>query len=703
MVGAILAGCSQQPEKELVPYEALLDRLLDGNLMAQLDAPGAYMVTSFDRTGGNDDYNNVLRAGPAGWNVIADFEGPGYVSRFWFTGSKDGTKKLRFYFDGEKTPSIETTMDTFMGKVEPFTLPLAGYEPYCWFSWLPVPFRKQLIIMEEAPVAGEKLYFQIAANKLPPGQTVESFSLPLKEQAIARLEQIKRAWNNRGFSTSAGNAEARVDLAPGQKTTVLDVPGPATIREILFTPDWNGWSSPSAIEKALRELTVRIYWDGSPSPSVEAPLGALCGSLWSRMRYQSLYFGMTNETLGLKFPMPFQASARIEIENAGSALVPLEVSVSTGPAQPGAGYFHAGWRKSTPGETGRYHTIVEATGRGRYVGCILGVRSLDKSWWVLEGDELMWIDGEKSPSWKGTGLEDYFNGGWYYGNAIASPLQGMPYKVHFRNIQYRLHQADPVNFDRSFNMVFERGPDNASRASFESVSFYYLENPQAANSDAGRQSVHPEPDPLAAHTLMFELNDRERLGDERGARDAAARYLEEFSDVPFAADIRQRIEHYEQGQVLPTGKALLGVYANMPVTVFIDGSPVGRFGNPQGMQFVVIDLAPGRHVVAAQAGRQQYPDWVQIGLKFGDNIVGTDRSWKYSFDQVAGWNRLDFDDRGWPEHGAMWVKGPPEEPFIFSQPNPHVGMQSVPWGIRPPVDWPAGAQQVFYRKSFTVD
>lgn len=683
----LLTACSHAPQ-ETVPYEKLLNRLTDPAQMSGLASPGARIVTSYDRSGGNDDFGHFLRAGPDGWMVLADLKGPGYVSRFWFTGSKDGSKKIRLYFDGEKSPSIETTLDEWCGKKEPLTLPLAGYEPYCWYSWLPVPFKKRLIIMEQAPVRDEKLFYQIAYNALPAGQTVESFKLPLSYGAVAAIGEVKARWN------------ARTPAKPGSgKQNRLELQGPGLIQEIQFTPDWSGFSSPAAVEKALQEMIVRIYWDGSAAPSVEAPLGALCGSMWSRMRYQSLYFGMTNETLSLRFPMPFRSSAVVEVKSP----VPVTIAAITGQAQPSHGYLHSGWKKSTAQDVGRPHTILQTSGSGKYVGCILGVRSLDQSWWVLEGDELIAVDGETTPGWKGTGLEDYFNGGWYYGNALAAPLNGVVFKAPFRIVQYRIHQADPVAFTNSFHMIFERGPDHASRAAFESISFYYLERPQAADSDVGKQSIHPESDPLSKLTLMTEINDRERLGDTTAAQDTIKSYLEEFKDVSFAPQLIQRLENYRNGETVPKGQALLGVYANMPAMVFIDGAVIGRFGDPQAMQFKMVNLAPGKHILAVQTDRQNYPDWVQVALKYGNRILGTNATWKFSFNQTTGWNAADFDDSSWETHNGIWVKGPPEEPYVFCKPNEHVGMQSVPWGIRPSKDWPSNARQVFYRKVFTVE
>jgi hypothetical protein len=252
-------------------------------------------------------------------------------------------------------------------------------------------------------------------------------------------------------------------------------------------------------------------------------------------------------------------------------------------------------------------------------------------------------------------------------------------------------------------MIFERGPDHASRAAFESVSFYYLERPQAADSDVGKQPLHPEPDPLSTLTLMTEVNDRERLGDTTAAQDTIKMYLAEFKDVPFAPQLLQRLENYRNGETIPDGQGLLGVYANMPATIFIDGTAIGRFGDPQAMQFKTVNLTPGRHVLAVQAARQNYPDWVQVALKYKNRIIGTDSTWKFSFSPANDWNAMDFDDSSWEPGGSVWVKGPPEEPYVFCKPNEHIGMQSVPWGIRPAKEWPPNARQVFYRKVFTVE
>src|SRR5215207_2857080 len=64
-------------------------------------------VSSYDRTGGNDDgfsgkYSFVARV-PGGL-VLADLKGPGVVYRIWTPTPND--RPLEFYFDGEASPRI---------------------------------------------------------------------------------------------------------------------------------------------------------------------------------------------------------------------------------------------------------------------------------------------------------------------------------------------------------------------------------------------------------------------------------------------------------------------------------------------------------------------------------------------------------------------------------------------------------------------
>ena len=69
---------------------------------------------------------------------------------------------------------------------------------------------------------------------------------------------------------SGGNADW-VEVKAGSTATLADIKGAGSIRHIWFTIN-----SPSPFH--LRELVLRIYWDGEPDPSVEVPIGDFFGT-----------------------------------------------------------------------------------------------------------------------------------------------------------------------------------------------------------------------------------------------------------------------------------------------------------------------------------------------------------------------------------------------------------------------------------------
>ncbi|MBO4648416.1 MAG: DUF2961 domain-containing protein, partial [Lentisphaeria bacterium] len=116
--------------------------------------------------------------------------------------------------------------------------------------------------------------------------------------------------------------------------------------------------------------------------------------------------------------------------------------------------------------------------------------SFDGSWWLLEGDECIEADGRV---FQGTGMEDYFNGGWYYRGASFTPWSGILDRAPFRVGQYRFHLTDPVPFADRFSMQVERGDRNVSHGDIRSVAFFYLDDPQAVPDAAGAERVLPGP------------------------------------------------------------------------------------------------------------------------------------------------------------------------------------------------------------------
>ena len=735
LLAVAAGGCGGRPAGEAVTVATLAGRLGDPLELARLDRPGTKLHSSYDRTGGNDDFGTFLRDGSApGWKVVADLKGPGYVSRVWFTGGKeDVPHRFRFYFDGEATPRLEGGIqELFSGRTVPFLAPLAEYNNYCWYSFVPMPYAKGLRIECEAPPADTKVYYQVSESALPRGTPVETFAWPLPERDVAALAQVRATWTANRWPA----AGERREFTLADWTQGIAIEGPAVIRRLEFEPEWAKIPEESR-DAVLRDWMVSIRWDGATNESVKVPLGDLCGTPWRRIRARSLCFGMEGEALFCAFPMPFATSAEIRLEAGRVAAVPMKVRAWVEPRGSSpigeTGYFHANWRRTAPGDVGRPHPILGVRGRGKYVGCLLGVVTLDGSYWALEGDESLRKDREKTPGWLGTGLEDYFNGGWYYQNVMAGPTHGLFVKESFRTVQYRVHLMDPTHFEESLDMEFERGPDHASRAYFESVGWAYLDRPQTADTVRLRPENRGTPgDPrMDPAVVMTALWNHERFGDWQGARDELAARLRRFG-AQYPAPARRMLEFRlarldeklggpdplpaflaDGDEAVRTaaemlrrqrdaGAALAVFYANMPAKLYIDGREMLQAGHPERPVAAAFDLAPGPHVLAIQAPRQRYPDWVQLALRGRDWFVATDATWKRAYNPTGDWASSDFDDSGWPELAGPGVKGPPEEPFIWVEPDPFLGMQSLALGIRPYGEWPAAGGFIVYRKSIVV-
>ena len=102
----VLLGLAACKPTETVPYAKLLSELTNTDSIARFDIPATQLISSFDRTGANEDYKQFQGKPKDGQCILADLKGPGVVSRFWFTGIL-AEKKIRFYFDGEKDPRLE--------------------------------------------------------------------------------------------------------------------------------------------------------------------------------------------------------------------------------------------------------------------------------------------------------------------------------------------------------------------------------------------------------------------------------------------------------------------------------------------------------------------------------------------------------------------------------------------------------------------
>jgi hypothetical protein len=127
------------------------------------------------------------------------------------------------------------------------------------------------------------------------------------------------------------------------------------------------------------------------------------------------------------------------------------------------------------------YVILEAEGKGNYIGCLLNVDNVAGGWWG-EGDDMIFIDGEKwPPSIHGTGTEEIFGGGACPNREYAGLYTGF-HRISSpdwsgKNGMYRFFVTDPVRFQKSIRVTIEHGHNNNLANDYSSVAYWYQTEP----------------------------------------------------------------------------------------------------------------------------------------------------------------------------------------------------------------------------------
>lgn len=295
----------------------------------------------------------------------------------------------------------------------------------------------------------------------------------------ARLPYLKESRMRQvsSFDRTHGNDD-RLTLQPGATAVLADVEGPGVVTRIWITIS-------SQDPYFLRRILLRMYWDDEEHPSVEVPVGDFFGTGFEYAAYGSQFVGMSSGGYYSYFPMPFDEAARIEVVNETGQEVPafyyhVNYQALDAPLPDDVAYFHAQWNRTLRTPHDAPYTILEAEGRGHFVGVNMSMQGYDGNLYYLEGDELIYVDGESEPSVYGTGTEDYFTSGWYFNRGpFALPYHGLILKDDSlaRIAAYRFHVGDAIPFDRSFRFDIEHGHANEEVADYSSTAYWYQKEP----------------------------------------------------------------------------------------------------------------------------------------------------------------------------------------------------------------------------------
>ena len=344
--------------------------------------------------------------------------------------------------------------------------------------------------------------------------------------SLAELARIRpfRSRRESSWDRTGGNKDNR-ELAAGERLVMAQLKGPGCVKHI--------WITMGTTEKYyLRKTLLRFFWDGEEIPSVETPAGDFFGIGHGLLKsFVSLPLSMSPDGgrgFNCFFPMPFESSARLELINQGNEPLVVFFHIDweqySSSLEEDLGRFHAQWRRENPTEvafpverdkpifiegpqwgltdygsqlwsmpnlTGRdNYIILEAKGRGHYVGCNLNIDSFEPQVndWYGEGDDMIFIDGESfPPSLHGTGTEDYFCMAYCPRREFCTPYYGLtlyPGEKDGRlfagkHSMYRFHIEDPIHFDKSIKVTIEHGHNNKLANDYSSTAYWYQSEPHA--------------------------------------------------------------------------------------------------------------------------------------------------------------------------------------------------------------------------------
>lgn len=494
-LAAVLAGPATAGAADSYTQADLLHRLVDLDRLTRPPAgEHSGLFSSYDRRqtdvengryvhwAANDDRGQFLRTTSDGWNVMAEIEGPGVLTRLW-VDAPAGT--LRVLLDGQRV--IDAPMpDLFTGALEPFGEPLSYTVGDAGVSYFPIGFARSCVVMSHG-FHGE---YQIDYTTFPARTSVARFTPDLDDAALDELQRVATL-----LKTGLTKKEIRGDgptslqathkrLKAGEKLE-WKIAGGGTIRSFLVS--MTDRTEPRSIY-ALHNCVLRIAWDGRSEPDVEVPLPAFFGTGFGRNLYESLPMGTNLGTsmpgrfptegwfMYCYFPMPFADGARIEIANEndkGTRIgLMLFLRVDTHPPPKDALRFKVHTWIQNPCTTFEI-PVLRTTGTGRLVGVTLNVDCPHRRWWG-EGDHKIWIDDDRFPSYLGTSTQGLF--GNVRGLKIAHrALHGVTLaRPAGKNSLYRWFVPDCVDFHTGIDFMLENWQDPpANDLYYATVAYWY--------------------------------------------------------------------------------------------------------------------------------------------------------------------------------------------------------------------------------------
>jgi len=297
-------------------------------------------------------------------------------------------------------------------------------------------------------------------------------------------------------------------VEPGERVVMADIAGPGVVRHLWLT-------IPPSPPEVTGARYLEVFYGDATEPSISAPVSDLFGVPWGRPVATSTALTAIQEGRGFNsfIPMPFPDRIRIEYVNGSERRGHLyyQVDYTLEPELAAdTGLLHVAHRRQNPTVLTEDFVIVEGLrGPGRFLGCVVGVRVIDKSLWYGEGEVKMYLDGDGDhPTICGTGLEDYVGTAWGMGPHQALYM-GAPLDVRAPGTDeganpdlcsfYRWHVLDPVLFRSDLRVTIQQ-------IGFE-IFLRGQEELMASRQAAGEGLNHPDIDGVLGIGLCERVDD----------------------------------------------------------------------------------------------------------------------------------------------------------------------------------------------------
>ncbi|WP_165249453.1 glycoside hydrolase family 172 protein [Paludisphaera soli] len=541
---ASLAPTSREVRADAPPgpmtVESLLRRMVDPSWLAEVPLPGerSLQSSSYDRASrlvdgklvepfANGDRGHYLRVegeGDAREWVLADAEGPGYVSRIW---SANPAGELRIYVDGAAEPALAADFAAITdGRVEPFSAPFGHDASRGRNLYFPFPFARSIKI---TTTQGDQ-YYQVNVTTFAPGTAVESYSPRVLERAGGAIARARRSLLESPLAPldAALAASRPFRLEPGRSQEFAHDPGKPGVLTALAIQARKVELDDEALAEVLARTLLTITFDDAAEPQVAVPLGDFFGSGPGLNPFRTLVQEVREDgAMASRWEMPYKRKARIAVANQSGHAADLVVRYNwrDDPSAADKLTFHARWRQRDDVPTVKADGTLDwpalrvSGGAGRFVGLLGNVHNPTPAWWG-EGDEKAYVDGEAFPSTFGTGTEDYFGYAWCDPHPYMNPFHaqtrcdGPGNKGNTSNL--RVHVLDNIPFDRSLTFDLELWHWEAVKVQYATIAYAYAapgaKVEPSGVPDLSTRIVHPRPpikrEPGAIEAESLRLRDK---------------------------------------------------------------------------------------------------------------------------------------------------------------------------------------------------